>query len=44
MAVKTVQKKGSQEPDVFGATLHYLQDIPVNGGATDRVIWDDGSN
>ena len=26
------------------ATLHYMQDIPVNNGGSSRVLWDDGSN
>ena len=44
LAVNSVAKKANADIDVFGTTLHYLQDIPVNKGDTGRVIWDNGSN
>ena len=46
-AVKSVSLSATAaaaEIDVFGATLHYLQDILVNKKVKARVFWDDGSN
>ena len=44
LAARTTLQSNLLEIDEHQATLHYMQDIPVNNGGSCRVLWDDGSN
>ena len=44
LAARTSSQNVFIDIDEHQATLHYMQDISINKGASGRVLWDDGSN
>ena len=44
MAAKSTRDSSVGDMDELQATLHYIQDIPVNRGQEARLLWDNGSN